>query len=287
MAKKAGQKRLSRSLFGNIVLNAFLIIFAAFFALPLVYAIVNSFKPIDELFIFPPRFFVSNPTFGNFTNMFALMSSSTIPFLRYFLNSAFITVVITLGYIVISSAAAYPLAKGNFYGKDILFKFVVTALIFSTSVTGIQLYIIVSKLGLIDTYWSIILPALSGSYGVFLMKQFMEGIPDSLIEAAEIDGCSSMKILTKIVLPNVKPAWLTLAIFSFQSSWNTAGSGFIFTEELKFLPTAMREISSGGAISRAGVASATSVVLMLPPILFFILSQSRVMETMANAGIKE
>ena len=285
--KKAGTKRLNRSFYGNLFLNLFLIISALFFVLPLCYAIVNSLKPIDELFIFPPRLFVRNPTLGNFSKMFSLMSSSTVPFLRYFLNSVFITVVITIGYIVISSAAAYPLAKGNFYGRKALFKFVVTALIFGTSVTSIQLYIIVSKLKLIDTYWSVILPALSGSYGVFLMKQFMEGIPDSLIEAAEIDGCNDMEILVRIVLPNVKPAWLTLGIFSFQSSWGTAGTGFIFSEQLKFLPTALSEISAGGAVSRAGVASATIVVLMLPPILFFVLSQSRVMETMANAGIKE
>ena len=168
--KKSGVKRLSRSLLGNIVLNIFLVIFAAFFVLPLLYAVINSFKPMDELFIFPPRLYVSNPTLGNYLSMFTLMSSSTVPFLRYLLNSVFITVVVTVLYILISSAAAYPLAKGNFYGKNTLFKFVVTALLFSTTVTGIQLYIILSKLRMIDTYWAVILPALSGSYGVFFMK---------------------------------------------------------------------------------------------------------------------
>ena len=287
MLKKYRVKHLGRSLGGNIALTTLLVLMATFFVIPLIFSLVNSLKPIEELFIFPPRLYVSNPTLSNFSGLFSLMSNSAVPFTRYFLNSALLTVAVTVGNIIISSAAAYPLSKGKFYGQKAIFSFIVTALLFSTQVTGVQQYIVISKLNFLDTYWAIILPALSGSMGVFLMKQFMDGIPDSLIEAAQIDGCKEYGILFRIILPNVKPAWLTLAIFTFQATWGTNGSGLIFTEELKFLPTAMSQITSGTSIARVGITAATAVLMMIPPILFFILSQSNVLETMSSAGIKE
>jgi len=138
---------------------------------------------------------------------------------------------------------------------------------------------------LIDTYWALILPAWQMTLGLYLMKQFMTQIPDSLLEAGKIDGANELMIWWKVVMPNVKPAWLTLTILSFQQLWNQTGGSFIFSENLKVLPTLLQQIAAGG-IARAGVGAAVALFLMIPPIILFIISQSSVMETMVSAGIK-
>lgn len=283
----AGAKKHVRSVGGNITVGIILILAGAFLSLPLVYAIVTSLKPIDELFVFPPKFFVRNPTLDNFSDLIELCASGRVPFSKYLFNSLFISVVFTVLHVLISSAAAYPLAKNEFPGKSIYFKTVVTALLFTTTVTQVPIYIILSKLYMIDTYWALILPPLGGTMGVFLMKQFMEQIPNAIIEAARIDGCSEFKIFFRIIIPNVKPAWLTLVIFAFQSIWNTQSGILIFREDLRPLPTMISQIVTSNGIARAGAGSAATVFLMIPPIILFIITQSGVMETMASAAIKE
>jgi len=289
MAKALKHKKRTKpnhSGVGDFFSIFFLILMGSFMALPLVLAISNSLKPLEELFIFPPRFFVRNPTLDNFHDVFVLMSQSWVPFSRYIFNTVFITIVGTLGHLFVASLCAYALAKHKFPGRNLIFWVIVTALMFSTQVTAIPNYLIMTKIGWLDKYLSLIVPAIAKPLGLFLMKQFMEQIPDSLLEAARIDGAKEVTVFWKIAMPQVKPAWLTLIIFCFQDLWNLQGSNYIFSEELKTLPYALSQISAAG-ISRAGATSAVAVIMMAVPIIIFVVSQSNIIETMASSGIKE
>ena len=279
--------RLNRPAGGNAAINVLLCFIGAFMVLPMVYAISNSLKPLSELWIYPPQFFVENPTLKNFRDLFNMMSDSWVPFSRYLANTIFISVVGTTGHVIISSLCAYALAKHNFPGRDFLFKIVVFSLMFSTVVTGVPSYLIMAKLGLIDSHWSIILPAFCSSLGLYLMKQFMEAnIPDTLIEAAHIDGAGENLVFFRIIMPLVKPAWLTLVIFSFQGLWGTQATTTIRSEELKTLSYALSQVVAGG-IARQGASAAASVIMMIVPILVFVLTQSNVVETVATSGMKD
>lgn len=283
-----GVGRQTRSRAGNFMVWLVLTLCGAVLALPLVYAVVNAFKPFDELFIFPPRFYVVNPTWDNFIDLMAMCANSWVPFTKYLFNSVFTTVAATALMVVISAMCAYPLAKNKYPGRNAIFGTIVTALLFVPAVTFLPQYLIIARLHMIDTYWALILPTLGTTLGVFLMKQFMEPLPDALMEAARIDGCTEFGILFRIVMPVVKPAWMTLIIFTFQSVWNNTGaSQFVFKENMRTLPILLSQIVSSGTIARAGVGSASAVVLMLPPIILFVIGQSSVVQTMASAGIKE
>lgn len=280
-------KRVSRSLFGNIQAVVILFIMGAFMALPMIYAICNAFKPLDELFVFPPRFLVRNPTWDNFRDLFKLTSNSWVPFSRYLLNTLFITSVGTTGQVFLASLAAYALAKNNFPGKRFINTSIVLSLMFSSTVTAIPNYLIMAKLHWIDTYLAIIVPAFQSSLGLYLIRQFMEnGIPDSVIEAARIDGAGEFTIYRSIVMPMIKPAWLTLVILSVQSLWNVTGGSYIYSEQLKPLTVALNQLMQGG-IARAGVGAAVSVVMMIVPVVLFVCVQSNVLETMATSGMKD
>lgn len=284
--KKIKRRKPNRSKAGDCFIYGFLLLVAMAMAFPLVYAISSSLKPLDELFLFPPKLFAQNPTLDNFQDLFVTMGKSWVTFSRYIFNTVFITAVGTAGHLIIASMGAYVLAKFEFPGGKLFFNIVVVALMFSGYVTSIPNYLIISKLGWIDTYWAIIIPAFAAPMGLFLMKQFMEGLPLSLIEAAMIDGAGQWRIFTQIVMPNVKPAWLTLMIFSVQSLWNNKAATFIYSEEKKTLVYALQQIQSGG-IARTGQAAAVTVFIMIVPITIFILSQSQILETMASSGLKE
>ena len=284
---KLKKNLLNRSRGGNFLVYLLLVLAGVFMALPLVYAIASSLKPFEEIFLFPPKLYVINPTLENFESLFTLSQDSEVPFTRYLFNSLFIAVASTVLQIIIASMTAYPLAKNDFPGKNAIFAVVVASLLFVSQVTSVPQYIIMAKMRMINSYWALILPALGSSMGLFLMKQFMEQIPISLIESARLDGASEFRIVFSLVFPNVKPAWLTLAIFTFQAVWNQTGTSFIFDENLKLLPTALNQITASNAMARMGVGMAATVILMLPPIVFFIISQSNVVKTMAFAGIKE
>ncbi|UVI31981.1 carbohydrate ABC transporter permease [Paenibacillus spongiae] len=285
-AWKLRSKRVNRSLFGDLSLFFLLAVIGAFMALPLIYTINNAFKPLDELFLFPPRFFVIHPTLSNFSDLFHLMTDSWVPFSRYIYNTLFITGAGTVGHVLLASAAAYPLAKHRFPGKGLAFSIVVLALMFSSQVTAIPNYMIMSWIDWVDTYWAVIIPAFAYPLGLYLMKQFMEQIPDALLEAAKIDGASEYRIFWSIVMPNVKPAWLTLVILLFQLLWGTDGGGFIYAEQLKPLHYALGQIIQGG-IARAGAGAAVALMLMSVPITLFVFSQSRIIQTMATSGMKD
>jgi ABC-type glycerol-3-phosphate transport system permease component len=278
-------RKLNRSLAGDIALFTLLIIFGFFSAFPLIMTTSNAFKSLDELFLFPPRLFPRNITFDNFRDLSELMSNSWIPFSRYFFNTILITTLGTAGHVLIASMCAYPLAKYKFPGRSIIFTLVVYSLMFAPQVTATPNYIIISQIGIIDTPFAIILPAIASSLGLYLMKQFMQQIPDELIESAKIDGASEYRIFFQIVMPLVKPAWLTLIILLFQRLWTTDGGSFIFSEELKPVSYALRQIAQG-TIERAGTIAAVSFIMMLVPVTFFIISQSKIVETFSHSGMK-
>ena len=280
------RNKLSRSRLGNLVVLVLLAAMGVFTAIPFLFSIVQSIKPVDELFVYPPRLTVSRPTLDNFAVLFNLTSSTWVPVSRYLFNSLLLTVCGTVGNVVVCSMAAYPLAKLKFHGRKLLFNLVVVSLLFTYEVTFIPNYVILSKLQMLDTFWALLLPAVATPMGLFLMKQFMEQIPDSVVESARVDGAGTLTLYWRIVMPQVKPAWLTLVIFSFQSLWNREGLEFIFSEELKMFPTILKQVASSG-VARAGAAAAAAVILMIPPIVVFLLSQSNVIGTMASSGIKE
>ena len=280
------RRKPNRSIWGDILLYVFLLFVAFVMAFPIIYAVSSALKPLDELFKFPPRVFPQNPTLDNFSDLFVTMGKSWVTFSRYLFNTVFITLVGTVGHLIVASMGAFVLAKYDFPGNKTFFKIVTVAIMFTGYVTQIPNYLILNKLGWIDTYWAIIIPAFASPMGLFLMKQFMEGLPTSLIEAAKIDGANEWKVFTNIVMPNVKPAWMTLIIFSVQALWNNKASTFIYSEERKTLVYALQQIQSGG-IARTGQGAAVLVVVMIVPIIIFVLSESQILETMASSGLKD
>ncbi len=263
---------------------------ALFTLLPIVYMISTAFKPLEEMFLYPPRFFVRHPTLRNFVDLLLAMDALSVPFTRYLFNSLFVTTATVTFSVILSSMAAYPLAKyPRMPGAKLFFSIIVSALMFAPEVTQIPRYLIVDRLGMIDTYWGLIIPSLAGTYGLFLMKQFMEQMPTELIEAAKVDGASEWLIFWRIVMPLVRPAWITLIIFSFISTWNDFFTPLIFTrsEQMTTLPLIMSSIGGGpGIVARSGAVAAASMVVVLPTLIIFLLLQRYVMQTMAYSGIK-
>ena len=285
--KKSAVKRYTRSKLGNFTLVFFLVLFGLFSLLPLIYCVCTSFKPLDELLIFPPTFLVRRPTIGNYTVLPDLMASLRVPLSRYIFNSVVISFFTTFIYIFVAIMAAYALSKGTFKGRKAMFWVVQFALMFNAYTLAVPQYLIFSKLGLIDTYWIYILPPMASTMGVFLAKQYIEGyVPDALLEAAKIDGANQFKVFWSIVMPTIKPIWLTILLFTFRDIWQTVPAGKIFSEELKILPQIVTQITAGGT-ARSGSAMAVTVIMMIPPIVVFLVSQSSVAESMSRAGIKE
>ncbi len=282
---KITTKRVSRSRWGNFMVAFFLAILGVFMILPIYYSVISALKPINELFYYPPRFYVVKPTLNNFISLIKLQSQSEVPFERYLFNSVLVTIVSTVGYVLIASMAAYPLAKHKFPGKTIITNLVVFAILFRTEVTSIPQYIMMSGVGIIDTYLALILPAMAGSFGVFLLQQFLETVPNELIESGRIDGANELKIFFKLIMPMIKPAWMTVVIFTFIATWNINGVQFIYSENMKMLPAMLSSLSTAG-IARTGVAAAVSVLLLIPPVIIFLFSENSIVETMAHSGLK-
>lgn len=287
VSKEKQYKRYTRSKAGNFFYVLFLVAFGAFSVLPLIYCVVTSFKPLDELLVFPPRFFVLRPTVSNYLALPGLLSNLRVPLSRYIFNSLFVSVVSTFLYVVVATLAAFALCKSKIKGRKVFFIVIQFALLFNTYTLSIPQYLIFSWLKMVDTYWVMILPYIASTMGVFLMKQYMEGaIPDALLEAARVDGAGPYRIFFQIALPIVKPCWLTLTLFGFRDIWAAVPNGTVFNETLKTLPTIMSQITAGG-IARSGSAMAVTVIMMIPPIAVYMISQSNVIESMSSAGIKE
>ncbi len=284
---KTQARKFTRSKFGNVMFFVFLFAFGAFSVLPLVYSITTSFKPLDELMIFPPKIFkVSRPTIANYLVLPDLISSLSLPLSRYIFNSLFVSIVGTVLHVIASGMAAFVLSKTDLKFKNIIFMIIQYSLLFNGYTLGVPRYLVYNGMHIIDTYLVYILPFIPSAMGVFLMKQYMDGyVPDAIIEAARIDGAGWSHTFWTIVFPVVRPCVLTLVLFSFRDIWATIPGGTIFSESLKTLPTVMSTIGSGG-IARSGASMAASVLMMIPPIVVYLISQSSIKESMSSAGIK-
>ncbi|GAA3399926.1 carbohydrate ABC transporter permease [Paenibacillus hodogayensis] len=274
----------------GMVLYFLLTVFGLLMLAPLIYLAATAFKPVSELFLFPPRFFVINPTLQNFKELLFAATSSVVPFSRYIFNSVVVSfLVVTVG-IVISTMAAYPLSKHKELPfRKGLFSLIVLALMFAPQVTQIPQYIVMSKLGLMDSYFALVLPMLASPMGLFLMKQFLDQIPDALLEAARMDGASEWRTYTTIVLPMLQPAIATLMLLNFIAAWNDPWASTVYTttDQMKTLPFAINTISGGyGVVARTGALAAASFLMIVPTLIMFIITQRRVLETMAHSGIK-
>lgn len=281
---------LRRIDYGGIFLYLFLTVFGLIMLLPLVYMAVTALKPTSELFLFPPRFFVVNPTLVNFRDLLLITGTSAVPFSRFIFNSVVVTSGIVVGGVLISAMAAYPLAKHNMPFKSAIFSMIVAALMFSPLVLQIPQYLLISRSGLMNSYFAMILPYLAAPMGMFLMTQFLRRLPDALLEAARIDGASEWKVFWVVVMPMLKPAISTFALFSFISAWNDPYPSMVYTtvQEMKTLPLAIQTISGGaGVVARVGTLAAASFLMILPTILVFILTRRMVLQTMAHSGLKE
>jgi len=286
MNKSKKKKRLNRSRTGDFFLFIFLALCGIVSFLPMLLIICNAFKPLNEIFEYPPKFFVRNPTLDNFRDLGVVLGTSLVPFSRYFFNTILVTVLGTAGHLLIASMCAYPLAKYKLPGGSVIMGIITYSLMFPAAVRAIPNYIVLNELGLINTYWSIILPVTASSLGLYLMKQFMvERVPTELIEAAKIDGATEFRIYRSVVMPLVKPASLTLIILNFQNLWTADGSTYIYREDFKMLSYALTQIASAGP-ARQGTLAAVSLIMVIVPVIMFIISQSSMLDTMAHSGMK-
>lgn len=286
-AKLRGSNRQAgRKHGGSVVIFLFLALLGLFMFLPIYLTVIMSIKPVEELFVFPPKLYAVRPTLDNFRDMFRVLHQNRVPFSRYVFNSIFVTVTVTVLQCVFSSMAAFVLAKCKFPGSKFINGVIVVALLYQSSVIYIMQYIVMAKLHMIDTYMALIFPAIASPMGLFLMRQSISQVPDSMIEAAKVDGAGLFRICWQIVIPNQKPALMTLIIFAFQGAWNIQTGSVVFREQYKTLPTVVTQAASSG-LARAGVAMAAAVFLLIPPIVIFMLAQRQVIETMAHSGIKE
>ena len=278
---------LNRSVGGDLGITMMLTFLGAFMFLPMLYVLMQSLKPLDELWMFPPRFIVMNPTLRNFSDLFVLMNTSWVPFSRYIFNTVLVSIAGTAGNLLFASLCAYALAKINFPGHKWIFKTIRTSLMFHETVTAVTRFTIMSVLLLIDTPLALIIPAWGSTLGLYLMKQFMEtNVNNSVLESSRLDGASEWKTFWVIAMPMVKPAWLTLIIYCFQGLWNAGSSIYIHSEQYKSFNYAIQQITAGG-IKRAGASAASQVIMMMVPIAVFVISQSNIIETMGSSGMKD
>ncbi|MCQ6563927.1 carbohydrate ABC transporter permease [Paenibacillus mendelii] len=263
---------------------------AIFMLLPLVYLFNHAFKPLHELFLFPPTFIVREPTTGNFVELLALSESTIVPVSRYIFNSIVVTFLSTIAMVVTGAMCAYPLSKHPFPGSKIVLGLIMLALLFATEAVAIPRFIVIQSLGIMNTYLGHVLPLVALPVGVFLLKQFMDQIPNDLMEAAKIDGAREFTIFMRIVIPLVNPAIATISILAFQSAWGNTETSTLFMQEdaMKTLPFYMSTLTSGlaNSVARQGAAAAGALIMFIPPLVVFIVSQRKVITTMAHSGIK-
>ena len=275
----------------KICLYLFMLALTAFTMLPLIYLVATAFKPMDELFLFPPRFFVRRPVTDNFRDLVLSLGGAAVPFLRYVINSLYVTASTVTLTVVVCSMCAYGIAKLKPVGSGILFVLTIAALMFSPHVTQISRYQVVNALGLIDTYWALILPSIAVAYSMFLMKQFLEQYPNEILEAARIDGAGEFYTFWRIVMPSLAPAWSTLVVLSAVATWNDYFTPLVYTSSLtmKTLPLALQMIAGGPAsanIGRAGAVAAASFLMVVPIIVLYLIMQKKMIATMVHSGIK-
>ena len=273
----------------KVMLTLFMLLLVAFTVLPLIYLVSSAFKPLDELFLFPPRFFVKRPTLANFSELLLAIDGASVPFSRYFFNSLFVSAISVGISVVVCSMATYAMTKLRLPFAGFIFSFIVATLMFSPPVAQLSNYVLVNKLGMMNTYWALILPKAAGSYYFFLMRQNIMLIPDAIVESAKIDGCSAWGIYIRMILPLSKPVLATIVVFAFVSIWNDFYSPLIYINEesLKTLPLALQMLQGGvGQVARSGAMAAAALITVAPTVILFTIMQSKVVNTMAHTGIK-
>ncbi len=283
---KASNRRAGRKIGGTVAIFVFLLILGIFMALPIYLTVVMSIKPVEELFIFPPKLYTLRPTTENYSDMFESLRQNRVPFSRYVFNSISVTLSVTLLQCVFASMAAFVLAKCKFPGSRLINSIIVISLLYQSNVIYIMQYIVMARMHLIDNPLALILPSVASPMGLFLMRQSIMQVPDAMIEAAKVDGAGLFRICWQIVMPNQKPALMTLIIFAFQAAWNIQAGSLIFQEQYKTLPTVVTQAAASG-MARAGAAMAAAVFMLIPPVIVFMLAQRHVIATMAHSGIKE
>lgn len=284
--RKVNPKHFSRD---QIKFYVILIPIAILMILPVVYMANEAFKPLGELYAFPPTLIVKDPTLNNFKKLFELSGTTGVPMTRYLLNSIFITFVTVVLNIYITVACAFVLSKkGQYRVTKWFFSINQMALMFVQVAVTVPRYIIIVKLGMIDTWAAHIFPLIAMPIGIFLMKQFIDDVPDALIEAAYVDGAGNFTVIRKIIIPMTKPAIATVAILTFQSAWQAteASNNFITSDVMKTIYYYLNALQTNNAVAARGVVAAGTILLFLPNLIMFICMQSRVMSTMSHSGIK-
>ncbi|NIK75350.1 ABC-type glycerol-3-phosphate transport system permease component [Paenibacillus castaneae] len=280
-------KRFDRS---QQLIVLFLTLLSVFMLLPIVYILNHAFKPLHELFQFPPTFIVRNPTFQNFIELLSLTQNTFVPASRYLLNSIIVTFLATAGMVTTGALCAYALSKHKFPGAKIVFGSIIASLLFAPETIAIPRYVIVQGLGIMNSYFGHVLPMIAMPVGVFLIKQFIDQLPNEMIEAAKIDGSTEFGIFIRIVVPMVTPAIATITILAFQNAWGNAETSTLFMQDdsMKTLPFYMATLTSNlaNSVARQGAAAAGALIMFLPSLIIFLLSQRKVITTMAHSGIK-
>lgn len=282
---KINPKRFST---GQIKFHAVALPLSIIMIIPIIYIVNNAFKPLGELFAFPPRIFVRNPTIDNFKDLLELGGSTGVPMTRYFFNSMIVTILTVLLNVIITIMAAYVFSKKKFKFKGALWNLNQMALMFVATAVSVPRYIIICEMGLINTWFAHILPLIAMPVGLFLVKQFVDGIPDALIEAAVMDGAGELTIIRKVIVPLTRPALATSIVLTFQQVWNNVetSNNFITDEAMRTLIYYTSSIGVNNAMAAAGVSAAANLLIFIPNLIIFICMQSQVMNTMSHSGIK-
>ena len=284
---RIGKKKLFRIKFSDIPLVILMLGFLFVSSLPILYTIFTAFKPLDEMFVYPPRWIPKNPTLTNFGMMSDLLQETVMPISRYIFNSVVYCVSMVFIVVIVSFLAAFSMAKIRPKGSDKMVGILIFALSLSGPAAGVAKFIIIEKLGLINTFWALILPGMVATTYVFLMRQFLVSMPDSYVEAARLDGASEWNIVWKIGFPYARPAIATVIVYQFMASWGDSSGPFLYLTEpdLMTLPFAIGTL--GGSLTTAGASAAISLIMLIPSTIVFVVMQSGIMTTMAFAGIKD
>ena len=289
MAKFQGS-RINPKRFSVSQLKFYIILvpLAVFMMIPIVYSFNQALKPIGEIYAVPPKIFVKDPTLKNFKDLLALSGTTGVPMTRYLLNSVIVAILTILLNLVVTTCSAYAFSKKKFRLKGALFQINQMALMFVATAVAVPRFIVIMKMGIMDTWLAHVLPLAAMPVGLFLVKQTVDQIPNALIEAAVVDGASDLKIIRRIIIPLARPALATSVVLTFQTVWDTteASNNYITEETMKTLAFYLNSIATNNAIAAAGMIAAATVILFLPKLIIFILMQSKVMNTMVNSGIK-
>ncbi|SDT52229.1 carbohydrate ABC transporter membrane protein 2, CUT1 family [Paenibacillaceae bacterium GAS479] len=287
---KKGIRSLRRITTFQWILFVAMTLLAIFMLLPIVYLVNHALKPFNELFLYPPTFIAKQPTLQNFTDLIVVTQSSAVPVTRYLFNSIVMSVLVFFTSCLISVLCAYPLSKHKFPGRSIIFSGIIISLMFAPEMVGIPRYFVISNLGIINTYWGHVLPLVAMPVGVFLMKQFIDQIPDELLEAAKVEGAKELRIFAKIVVPLCMPAVATTAILSFQTAWSSDETSTLFMEDetMKTLPFFVNTLTNNlsNNVANQGAAAAVALLLFIPNFIIFLAMQKKVITTMMHSGIK-